>query len=53
VFRDETSGAYTVAVAWQGMSDSAISANNCGVSRYSSELRRRVVWITLKIATLL
>ena len=53
VFRDAVTGAYTVAVAWQGMSDSAIPVNNCGLSRYGSESRRRVVWVTLKIATLL
>lgn len=53
VYRDTASGVYTVAVAWQGLTESAVPQNNCGANRYGSESKRRVVWVTLKIATLL
>jgi type IV pilus assembly protein PilV len=53
IFRDAASGVYTVAVTWQGMTDVAVPSNSCGANRYGSEGRRRVVWVTFKIATLL
>ena len=53
IYHDATSGVYTIAVAWQGLTESAVPQNNCGANRYSSESKRRVIWVTLKIATLL
>ena len=56
---------YTVAVAWQGMTDTAApsapagasvpieNAVACGANLYGDETKRRVVWTTVRIATLL
>ena len=49
---DATTLTYTIAVAWQGMSDTFTPVVNCGNGLYGAETRRRVVWTTLKIATL-
>lgn len=49
---DPVSNTYTVAVAWQGMTDTFLPVVNCGNGLYGPETRRRVVWTTLKIATL-
>ena len=43
---------YTVAVAWQGLTDTAAPAVSCGNNQYGNEARRRVVWTTLRIADL-
>jgi type IV pilus assembly protein PilV len=44
---------YTVAVAWQGMTETVVPTVDCGNNVYGTETRRRVVWTTIKIATLL
>ena len=44
---------YTVAVAWQGIVETSAPSVACGNNLYGSETRRRVVWATLRIATLL
>ena len=60
---DATTQAYTVAVAWQGMSKtfspaswSASStpaiARNCAKDKYGDDTQRRVVWTTLIVAKL-
>ena len=46
------SATYTIAVAWQGLSDTFAPVVNCANGLYGSETKRRVVWTTLKIATL-
>jgi len=43
---------YTVAVAWQGTTDTFTPVVNCANGLYGAETKRRVVWTTLKIATL-
>jgi type IV pilus assembly protein PilV len=50
---DAVTDVYTVAVAWQGLFETAAPAHPCGTNRYGSEARRRVVWATFRIATLL
>lgn len=50
---DPATEVYTVAVAWQGIVETAAPAVSCGNNRYGAETRRRVVWATLRIATLL
>lgn len=49
---DATTLTYTIAVAWQGMSDTFAPVVNCANGLYGAETRRRVVWTTVKIATL-
>lgn len=58
-FLDATTGAaingtgqYTVAVSWQGMSDTFAPTVACGKDLYGSETKRRTVWVTLRMATL-
>lgn len=47
-------GLYTVIVTWQGMSDLFAPVNmNCGVGLYGSELKRRAVSTTVRMARLL
>lgn len=43
---------YTIAVAWQGMTDTFAPVVNCANGLYGAETKRRVVWTTLRIATL-
>ena len=50
---DPATATYTVAVAWQGIAETSAPSVSCGNNRYGTETRRRVVWATLKIATLL
>jgi type IV pilus assembly protein PilV len=50
---DPVTSTYTVAVAWQGIAATSAPSVSCGNNLYGSETRRRVVWATLKIATLL
>ncbi len=50
---DSVTNTYTVAVAWQGIADLPAPAVNCANNLYGSESKRRVVWTTLTIATLL
>lgn len=50
---DPATATYTVAVAWQGIAATSAPAVACGNNRYGAETRRRVVWATLRIATLL
>ena len=50
---DAVTRTYTVAVAWQGIVDTAVPAVSCGNNTYGRETQRRVVWTTLQIATLL
>lgn len=49
---DPVANTYTVAVAWQGMTDTFAPVVNCANALYGPETRRRVVWTTLRIATL-
>ena len=49
---DATTGIYTIAVAWQGQSNSAAPTVNCAKNLYGSEAKRRVVSTTLQIANL-
>ncbi|HKA45906.1 MAG TPA: type IV pilus modification protein PilV [Burkholderiales bacterium] len=50
---DAATGTYTVAVAWQGLSDMPAPTVSCGDNLYGAETKRRVVWTTLRIATLI
>jgi type IV pilus assembly protein PilV len=45
-------GEYTVSVAWQGLSETFASTTNCANDLYGSELQRRVVSTTLRLASL-
>lgn len=45
-------GIYTVAVAWQGSSDSAAPSTNCANGLYGDETKRRTISTTFRIATL-
>ncbi len=45
-------GIYTIAVAWQGMSSTAIATPNCAQAEYGNEAQRRVVSLTLRTASL-
>ncbi|MBI1943590.1 MAG: type IV pilus modification protein PilV [Betaproteobacteria bacterium] len=46
-------GEYTVAVSWQGMADTFAPTKTCGgAAQYGSETKRRTVWATMRIATL-
>ncbi len=49
---DPLTNVYTVAVAWQGMTDTFVPVVNCARGLYGPETRRRVVWTTLQIAKL-
>lgn len=52
---DTLTSTYTIAVAWQGMTDTFAPVVNCANGLYGPEppaTRRRVVWTTLKIANL-
>lgn len=48
------SGIYTITVAWQGLGNTAEppASLSCGAGLYGSETKRRVVSVTLRIATL-
>lgn len=50
---DAATSTYTVAVAWQGIVDTAAPTVSCADNLYGSETKRRVVWTTLTIASLL
>ena len=50
---DAATSTYTVAVAWQGVTETAVPTVACGNNAYGTETRRRVVWTTFKPATLL
>lgn len=50
---DAATDVYTVAVAWQGVAQTAAPGHPCGTGRYGNEAQRRVVWTTFRIATLL
>jgi type IV pilus assembly protein PilV len=50
---DAVTNTYTVAIAWQGIADMPASTVNCANNLYGSETKRRVVWTTLTIGTLL
>jgi len=50
---DPATDVYTVAVAWQGLAETAAPAHPCGLNRYGNEAQRRVVWTTFRVATLL
>lgn len=49
---DVASDVYTIAVAWQGLADTAVPANNCGKDLYGAETRRRVLSTTVRVADL-
>ncbi len=50
---DAATSTYTIAVAWQGLVETAAPAINCGNGYYGQESRRRVVSATVRMATLL
>ena len=50
---DPATNTYTVAVAWQGISDMPAPTVSCADNLYGAETKRRVVWATLTIANLL
>lgn len=50
---DPATSIYTVAVAWQGFTETEAPGISCGNNAYGSEKLRRVVWTTFKPATLL
>ena len=45
-------GVYTVAVAWQGTSDTFAPTVTCGTGLYGAETRRRVIFTTFRLAKL-
>lgn len=45
-------GQYLVAVAWQGLNNTAAPAVNCGINQYGNEALRRVVTLPVSIAIL-
>jgi len=45
-------GIFTVAVAWQGMADTAAPTENCANTLYGPETRRRVVSTAFRVAAL-
>jgi type IV pilus assembly protein PilV len=45
-------GIYTVAVAWQGLGDTAVATPNCAAGQYGGAAQRRVVSLTLRAASL-
>jgi type IV pilus assembly protein PilV len=45
-------GLYTVAVAWQGTTDTFAPTVNCGNGLYGAETRRRAVFTTFRLARL-
>ena len=50
---DAATSTYTLAVAWQGMTETVAPAVACGNDAYGLETLRRVIWTTFKPATLL
>lgn len=49
---DSATSVYTIAVAWQGMTDTFAPVVTCARNLYGSEAKRRVVWTTLRVANL-
>lgn len=49
---DAATSQYTVAVAWQGGSDTFVPSNNCAKGLYGTERARRVVATTLRLGNL-
>jgi type IV pilus assembly protein PilV len=47
-----STGIYTVAVAWQGTTDTFAPVVNCGNGQYGNETRRRLVFSTFRVAKL-
>jgi type IV pilus assembly protein PilV len=45
-------GIYTVAVAWQGLGNTAVATPNCAQGQYGGAAQRRVVSMTLRTASL-
>ena len=52
VMFDAATSVFTIAVAWQGMTDTFTPVVNCANGLYGTETRRRVVWTTVRFATL-
>ncbi|HEX4859020.1 MAG TPA: type IV pilus modification protein PilV [Usitatibacteraceae bacterium] len=53
VTRDPATNTYTVVVAWQGMTSTFnVSTIDCAKGLYGGDANRRVVWSTVRIATL-
>ncbi len=50
---DPATSTYTVAVAWQGFTETEAPGVDCGNNAYGTEKLRRVVWTTFRPATLL
>lgn len=52
ISRDAATNVYTIAVAWQGMTDTFTPVVNCANGLYGAETKRRVVWTTARFANL-
>lgn len=50
---DGANGAYTIAVSWQGRSETFTPVVSCANGLYGTETQRRAVWLTLSIADLM
>jgi len=50
---DAVTSTYTVAVAWQGMTETVAPTVACGNNAYGLAMLRRVVWTTFRLANLL
>lgn len=46
-------GEYTISVAWQGMADTFAPTVSCGKNLYATETKRRTVWVTTRLGTLI
>jgi type IV pilus assembly protein PilV len=45
-------GQYLVAVAWQGLNNTAAPAVDCGINEYGNEALRRAVTLPISVAVL-
>ncbi len=49
---DAANEVFIIAVAWQGLADTAVPASNCGKDLYGAETRRRVLSTAVRLADL-
>lgn len=47
---DATNDVFTIAIAWQGLSNTVAPNNNCGTGLYGEENRRRLITQTIRFA---
>jgi len=50
---DAATSAYTIVVSWQGMDDTFTPVVSCGNGLYGAETKRRAVWTTVRMASLI